>query len=52
MVKLEKTKSLQSAQVIKVNPEKTTNMAFDTNFWTAAGDVIELDAWVPLTRTN
>ena len=50
MVKLEQNKIIATpvSQGLKFNPEKTTNMAFDTNFlFGSAGDVIELDAWVP-----
>ena len=50
MVKLEQNKIIATpvSQGLKFNPEKTTSMAFDTNFlFGSAGDIIELDAWVP-----
>ena len=49
MVKLEQAKIIATnMSEHRFNPEVTTSMKFDTNFlFGAAGDIIELDAWVP-----
>ena len=49
MVKLEQAKIIATnMSEHRFNPEVTTSMRFDTNFlFGAAGDIIELDAWVP-----
>ena len=50
MVKLEQNKIISTpvSEGLNFVPEKQTNMEFDTNFlFGSAGDVIELDAWVP-----